>query len=264
MYKVVRSSEGMVRQIAETYRATNLITKDISPNVSLAVTEASNHHETEITLYDRLYLVLEGAVELTFDSETVQLKPGDSCFIGKDTEYEISGTFKTVIVNQPAFGTEANKMKLYRFSPIQKEDQLRRAATYVAEQITVLCNKVIGKNLPITYLTICTHYEYEYQALLKLLPELGEVRDANNGLKVKLERPIETKDNSINELRIRKPDLYRMQVGCGDFAVDNYQVFKEEAISKHPQNLRVIERSEYEMIEFYDPDFDVLAYIVSD
>lgn len=105
MYKIVRQSEGTVRQIADTYRATNLITKAISSGVSLAVTEASGHYEVETTEYDRIYFALEGTVKLTFDGDAVQLDPGDSCFIGKGTKYEISGTFKTIIVNQPAFGT---------------------------------------------------------------------------------------------------------------------------------------------------------------
>lgn len=70
-------------------------------------------------------------------------------------------------------------MSLYRFSPIQNESQLREAAMYIAEQISILCNKIIGKKLPITYLTICAHYEDEYRTLLKLLPALGEVHEAN-------------------------------------------------------------------------------------
>jgi ethanolamine utilization protein EutQ (cupin superfamily) len=105
MYKIVRESEGAIRQIADTYKASNFITKDISPNVSLAVTEATNHHEVETTAYDRIYFVLEGAVNLTFDGDAVRLEPADSCFIGKDTTYEIAGTFRTIIVNQPAFGS---------------------------------------------------------------------------------------------------------------------------------------------------------------
>ena len=51
--------------------------------------------------------------------------------------------------------------------------------------------------------------------------------------------------------------------GCNDFEIPNYKVFKNEHLSKHSKNLRLIERKDYEMIEFFDPDFDVFAYIVS-
>ena len=155
-------------------------------------------------------------------------------------------------------------MKLYRFSPIQTETQLRDAATYIAEQITALCHKIIGEKLPITYLTICAHYEHEYQQLLTLLPELGEVQTANNGVRVTLRRPIAFEQQTIVDLRIRKPDPYRMQVGCGDFAARDYHAFKQTQLAQHPDSLRIIQRPAYEMIEFFDPDFDVLAYVVSD
>lgn len=107
MYKVVKSSEAAVRQIAGTYKANNYITKDISPSVSLAVNEAGNHQETERTEYDRIYYVLEGEIEFDFDGDYVSLQPGDSCFVAKDTEYKFSGTFKAVVVNQPAFGSKS-------------------------------------------------------------------------------------------------------------------------------------------------------------
>lgn len=60
MYKVVRESEGIVRQIASNKTANNLITKDVSPGVSFATTEATDYYEKETTLYDRIYYVLDG------------------------------------------------------------------------------------------------------------------------------------------------------------------------------------------------------------
>ena len=105
MHKVVKSSEATVRQIAETHKANNYITKDISPGVSLAVNEANNHQETEFTEYDRIYYILEGEIELDFDGNLIRLQPGDSCFVAKNTEYKFGGTFKAVVVNQPAFGS---------------------------------------------------------------------------------------------------------------------------------------------------------------
>ncbi|MBI2232344.1 MAG: hypothetical protein HYU56_00315 [Candidatus Aenigmarchaeota archaeon] len=91
---------------------------------------------------------------------------------------------------------------------------------------------------------------------------MGDYYNENNGLRVRLKKPINVSGHSILFLRIRKPDPYRMQVGCNDFVVENYKTFKKGYLTKHTQNLRLIERPEYEMIEFFHPDFDVLAYIV--
>lgn len=108
MFKVVRASEGTIRQIAENKTANNLITKDICLDLSLATTEATDYYEQETTPYNRIYYVLEGELELTVDGETNKLQTGDACFIGKDTAYEMRGTFKAVTVNQPAFGSESH------------------------------------------------------------------------------------------------------------------------------------------------------------
>lgn len=105
MYKVVRESEGTVRQIASNKIANNLISKDVSPNISFATTEATEYYEKETAQYDRIYYVLEGVLEITIGREKSTLQVGDACFISKDTTYEMRGSFKVVAVNQPAFGS---------------------------------------------------------------------------------------------------------------------------------------------------------------
>ncbi len=154
-------------------------------------------------------------------------------------------------------------MKLYRFSPIRNEKQLIETVKYIATETTKLCKKVIGKSLLINSLTIFSHYADEYEQLIKIIHEIGKPYNEHNGLCVNLHKPIKVSGHSIQYLRIRKPDPYRMHVGCNDFEVEGYQSFKKIHTPKHPQNLRIIERPDYEMIEFFDPDFDVLAYVVS-
>lgn len=105
MYKIVRRNEGTLRQIASNKSANNLINKDISPAVSLATTKAIDYYEKETTPYDRIYFMLEGELELTFDDQNNTLQKGDACFIARGTEYEMRGTFEAVVINQPAFGT---------------------------------------------------------------------------------------------------------------------------------------------------------------
>jgi len=155
-------------------------------------------------------------------------------------------------------------MNLYRFSPIQNEEQLREAIAYVATQTSALSKKVIGDSLPVASLTIFAHYSSEYEAVRAMLSSLGQETAASNGIRIQLQKPVVVGSNQITHVRIRKPDPYRMQVGCADLIVPDYSVFKSEYLQIHVGNLRLIERSEYEMIEFFHPDFDVLAYVVSD
>ena len=83
----------------------NFITKEFSPEVSLAITEGKDYSEKEVAKYNRIYYILEGELTLNFNGEKVLLQTGDSCFVSKDTKYVMSGTFKVIVVNQPAFGT---------------------------------------------------------------------------------------------------------------------------------------------------------------
>lgn len=145
---------------------------------------------------------------------------------------------------------------------IQNKEELIEEVKYVASETSRLAEKIVGKVFPIKSLTIFAHSQPEYELLVGILADIGKPYNYNNGPRVELYEPIEIDDNRITHLRIRKPDLERPQVGCNDFETD-YETFKMEYLSKHPDNLHLIKRPEYEMIEFYDPSFDVLAYIVS-
>lgn len=154
-------------------------------------------------------------------------------------------------------------MQLYRFSQIKSEKQLHEAVVYVADTTSQLAEKVIGKTLPIKSLTIFAHYPDEFEKLSEIAKTIGNVFNENNGPRVALHKPITAGENTITHLRIRKPDPYRMQVGCNDFDISDYEIFKSENLLKYPDNPRLIKRPDYEMIEFFHPDFDVLAYVVS-
>lgn len=136
------------------------------------------------------------------------------------------------------------------------------AVRYVAEQTSALAEKITGKAFPIKSLTIFAHSQEEYELLAKIQAEMGKPYNFNNGPRVELYNPIVVGSNSITHLRIRKPDPERPHVGCNDFET-NYDAFKREYLIRYPGNLRLIKRPEYEMIEFSDPEFDVLAYVVS-
>lgn len=153
--------------------------------------------------------------------------------------------------------------KLYWFSPIKSKDKLYEAVDYVAVKTTKLCEKIVKDKYPISTLTIFSHYPDEFEQLKKILFELGELDHENNGPFVKLYKPIQLSNNKLELLRVRQPDPYRMQVGCNDFEVPDYKEFKKQFLDENPDNLRLIVRPKYEMIEFFDPDYDVLAYVLS-
>lgn len=153
--------------------------------------------------------------------------------------------------------------KIYRFSPILSKDELFEAIRYIASNITGLCKKTTGEEYPISSLSVFAHYREEFVKLKKILLELGKLDHENNGPFVRLDKPIQLLKNEIRLIRVRKPDPYRMQVGCGDFIIPDYEEFKNKHLKKNENNLRLIKRPEYEMIEFFDPDYDVLAYVLS-
>ena len=145
---------------------------------------------------------------------------------------------------------------------IRDKEGLIEAVRYVAMETSRLAEKIVGKVFPIKSLTIFAHSESEYESLIRIQEGMGKPYNYNNGPRVELHEPIVAGSNKITHLRIRKPDLERPQVGCNDFET-GYKFFKNKYLSDHPDNLRLIKRPEYEMIEFYDPNFDVLAYVVS-
>jgi hypothetical protein len=147
--------------------------------------------------------------------------------------------------------------------PGSKEDLLK-IIEVVAEKTASLVERTIGRSLSISYLTIFSHHAHEYERFIGWAEELGQKSEANNGLRFVLNNPIQTKVGAIEHIRIRKPDVYRSQLGCADFEVEDYGAFKRYELPKYPNNLRLIERPEYEMLEFFDFDNnDVLAYIIS-
>ena len=145
---------------------------------------------------------------------------------------------------------------------IQNQKELIEAVRYVTSETSKMSQSIVGKNFPIKSLTIFTHSQPEFELLTEILTKIGKPYNYNNGPRVELYEPIEVGENHITHLRIRKPDPERPQVGCNDFETD-YVTFKNEYLSQHSNNLILIKRSEYEMIELRDREFDVLAYVVS-
>lgn len=162
-------------------------------------------------------------------------------------------------------------MKLYRFSPIKNEKKLLQAIEHVHSESHKLCQKVFGKYLPNAgNIGIFCHYDDEYEYLTKLRKNLTKESENWNQKYFRLNTPIVIPaKNGLPEttyefLYIRQPDPYRHHVGDVDFYLekDKYNQFKErlekgEKIS----GSRMYPSSKMDMIELYNPDSDVCAYV---
>jgi hypothetical protein len=162
-------------------------------------------------------------------------------------------------------------MKLYRFSPIEKKEQLIEAITHTHFMCFELCKKAFGKYLPVAgNMGVFCHYDNEYKFLTKLREEMTEMSDNLNQKYFRLHEPIvipakdDFPETTYTYLYIRKPDQYRAQVGDVDFVIDDE---KYSELKKSLQNGsqinggKIFDRSDLDMIELSDPDIDALAYI---
>lgn len=162
-------------------------------------------------------------------------------------------------------------MKLYRFSPIKKQEELLEAIKHIHFACYQLCKQSFGEYLPNAgNIGVFCHYDDEYERLIAIRSELTESSDEPNQKYFKLHKPIviPTKDDvhetTYTHLYIRKPDIYRSQVGDIDFYLeqDDYDKLKAELkAGKHTRGARIFPRNDLDMIELYNPDVDVLAYV---
>jgi ethanolamine utilization protein EutQ (cupin superfamily) len=82
--KIIKSEDGIIRKISNSYSVLNLLTANDSDKVSLAVSTAENHEETTKTESDRVYYILEG--KLIVNTKLVA-KIGEVVFVSANTEY---------------------------------------------------------------------------------------------------------------------------------------------------------------------------------
>lgn len=53
-----------------------------------------------------IYFVLGGILDIVVKGKKLELKVDDSIFIKSDSEYTMKGTFRSIVINQPAFGSK--------------------------------------------------------------------------------------------------------------------------------------------------------------
>lgn len=162
-------------------------------------------------------------------------------------------------------------MKLYRFSPIKSEQELLEAITYIHFESHKLCKQSFGKYLPNAgNVGIFCHYDDEYRYLTNLREKLTESSENFNQKYFRLHKPvvIPAKDGvpetSYEFLYVRQPDPYRHHVGDIDFFLEEseYAELKREMEAGQAiPGARDFPGPHLEMVELFDPDSDVLAYV---
>ena len=102
--KYVKANEAVVRGEGSDYVIKNYITNADSQNVSLAVSTLNGKASTtRNTKSDRLYYFFEGEAEFQFEDKVIKIEKNSTLLIPKNTKYKMSGFFKAVLVNSPAF-----------------------------------------------------------------------------------------------------------------------------------------------------------------
>lgn len=164
-------------------------------------------------------------------------------------------------------------MKLYRFSPINSEQELQDVIEYLHFESFRLCKNSFGRYLPVAgNLGIFCHYDDEYNYLTKIREKLTEESDNLNQKYYRLKTPItisareDIPETTYTYLYVRKADPYRHHVGDIDFVLedDEYQELKEKMKQGYPvPDARLFPSPRLDMIELYHPDSDVLAYVTT-
>ena len=155
-------------------------------------------------------------------------------------------------------------MQLYRFSPIETKETLLEAIAYECATSAKLFTQITGETAPITSVTIFAHYPEEFETLKGIQATMGTQVGEVLGPRVALHEPITIGEGVVTHLRIRQPDPYHGQVGSNDYDIADYATFKEKFLAAKPNNLRLLVRPDYELIEFWHPDFDVTGYVLSE
>jgi len=161
-------------------------------------------------------------------------------------------------------------MQVYRFSPIESEEKLFDAITHIHFECHKLCKQSLGTHLPNAgNVGVFCHYDDEYTYLTTLREELTQLSENYNQKYFRLHNPViipakgDVPETTYTFLYIRQPDPYRYHVGDIDFYVEEseYKKLKETVDLQAIPNARVFPSPHLDMIEMYDPDVDVLAYI---
>lgn len=118
-------------------------------------------------------------------------------------------------------------------------------------------------DLPVDYVHIFAQSKEEQKELLSKIKQLGKVVERpKTGITYQLNQPHLTEAGELLLVNIRFPDPTRPQRGAPDFRVEDFKEFKKQVLNK--ENINLIQRPNYEMVEIWDKKEDVLVYFLSE
>ncbi len=138
-------------------------------------------------------------------------------------------------------------------------NSLKTKVQEIVKKANALKHKHISdKSAPVNYACIFSHSKEEYDQLIKITKEIGNiVKETPTGLLFRIE-PLNTFSGTLQLLKIRIPDQTRPELGDADFTISHFSEFKKKYLSK--RGFKLIFRESFEMVELMDPKFDVRAY----
>jgi hypothetical protein len=162
-------------------------------------------------------------------------------------------------------------VKLYRFSPIQDQAELFEAIKYIHIACHKLCKQSFNSYLPVAgNIGVFCHYPEEFDRLVKIRKSLTKPSENPAEKYFELYNPIIVQaTDSIPEatykhLYIRRSDIYRSQVGDLDFNLGEQEYEELKASLRDGKVIpgaRIFPEERLDMVELFDPNVDVLAYV---
>ena len=130
--------------------------------------------------------------------------------------------------------------------------------TYVVRRSVDLKNAFTDESAaPVEFACIFCHSEEEYREFTHVIQPLGKIVErTKRGFTYLLDKSITTVAGPLRLVKIRKPDLQRLERGDADFNTD-CQAFKE-TYEGNPK-FELVKRPTFEMLRLSDPQFDVMA-----
>ena len=162
-------------------------------------------------------------------------------------------------------------MPNFRLSPIEDEPTLFEAIKYLHLECNKLCFEAFSRYLPNAgILGIFCHFDEEFVKLNEIKSQLT-IPSTNPDQKyftliepILIEQIDSIPATEYKYLYIRKPKIDSPQVGDIDFYFEDteFELLKQAILAgKVYKNARIYDRPDLNVIEIFDPNIDVLAYI---
>lgn len=110
----------------------------------------------------------------------------------------------------------------------------------------------------VSYCCIFCQSELQYHELRTEFENAAKLAKTTETGPVFVCSPIPTAAGELRIIKIRKPDSTRTELGDADFATRDYVNFKTAHLGE--SGFKLIERSDFEMLELVDPDYSVRCY----